>query len=132
MNMRPLVIDQEAKKKVQRILDYALDPKHWYQPGKTRIIPGHDAHFVTRLDTYRCVFTITLQPGGFTHRHLTISVPSENYPNPYAAYSIAQLFGFTGWDEKTVDPPEGWMIRVNEDEHCIALGQAFEAAEAQA
>ena len=126
--MRPLVVDDVARQKVKRIVDYALDPKHWYRPGKSRVVPGNDAHFVAHLNTYRCVFTITQQPDGFAHRHLSISVPSDNFPHIAAAYTIAELFGFFGWDGTTIDAlPPGWMAHVSHEEHCIVLAQPYEA-----
>jgi hypothetical protein len=61
-------------------------------------------------------------------RHLSISVPGKNYPNPFAAFTIAALFGFTGWDEKTIEPPpEGWEIHVQLHEHCIVMAQIIRA-----
>lgn len=129
--MRPLVIDVWARREAQRVLAWALDPKHWYRPGKDSRIPGDDRHFVAHFNAYRAVFTISESPQG-VFRHLSISVLSENYPNVFAAYTIAALFGFTGWDEKSIDLPPGWMARVSTEEHCIVLGQAYEKVEASA
>jgi hypothetical protein len=133
--MRALLIDDNAKAAVKKVVDYAA--AHPYYLPAAGIVPGDDPRYVAHLDTYRfvrggcvvqnvqrlcCVFT-------FTHvkrevwRHLTISVPSQNYPNPFAAYTVAELFGFTGWDGKSYDPPNGWQVAVNKDEHCIVLAQ---------
>jgi hypothetical protein len=133
--MRVLIIDDEAKAEAQRVLDYALDPAHWYRPGIDSKIPGNNPDYVARIrDGFRCVFTITRHGDGFTMRHLSISVPGEDrYPNVAAAFMIAELFGFTGWDGKTIDRmPDGWMPGINRGEHCIALGQAYEKAQATA
>jgi hypothetical protein len=124
MNIRPLVVDDAARQKVKRIVDYALDPAHWYRPGKDSRVPGNDPHFVAHLDTYRCVFTITDGPQG-AFRHLTISIPSEQYANVFVAYTIAELFGFTGWDGKSFDLPESWFANANKDEHCVVLCQPY-------
>ena len=129
--MRALVVDAWARKQVQRVLAWALDPKHWYRPGKDSRVPGDDYHFVATLSSYRCVFTISESPQG-TFRHLSISVPSENYPNPIAAFTIAEMFGFSGWDGKSADLPPSWMAHVSTEEHCIVLGQVYEKAEASA
>lgn len=123
--MRALVIDGYAKAQVKRVLDHALDPKHYYMPHRDARVPGDDSRFVCHLNTYRAVFTITVDRGGNLWRHLSISVPSKDYPNPFAAYTIAEMFGFTGWDGKSANPPDGWVIRVDEGDHCIALGQEY-------
>ena len=130
--MRALLIDDAAKREVQRVLDYACDPANWYRPGVSKSVPGFLAEFKTVLSTYRCVFTITKFPDGNIFRHLSISVPSENYPNPFAAYTIAQLFGFTGWDEKSQEPPDSWMLNVDKNEHCIVLMQPYDRVEPSA
>jgi hypothetical protein len=129
--MRPLIIDRSARKQVERVLNFALEPKHWYRPRGDAQVPGNDYRFVANLNSFRCVFTIT-EDNGMTARHLSISVPSEDYPNPFAAYTIAELFGFTGWDGKSVKLPESWMARVNKEEHCIVLAQAYEKAQVSA
>jgi len=132
--VRALIIDNTAKADVQRVLDYALDRNHWYRPGKDSRVPGDDPNFVAHLrDGFRCVFTIT-ENRGLIYRHLSISVPAhDKYPHVAAALTIAELFGFTGWDGKTIDQlPDGWMVHLNKDEHCIALGQPFEKAKVMA
>jgi len=130
--MRPLVIDHHARRQVHRVMNFALDPKHWYRPGiKDAGVPRSDYRFVANLNSYRCVFTIT-EADGIVARHLSISVPSEDYPNPFAAYTIAELFGFTGWDGKSETLPESWMGHVSKEEHCIVLGQPYEKAKVTA
>src|ERR1041384_2538639 len=80
--MRALVVDDEAKAKVQGVLDYALDPAHFYRPRKDARVPGDDHHFVVHLNSYRCVFTITEDSAQRLWRHLTISIPSIDYSSP--------------------------------------------------
>lgn len=117
--MRPLIVDDGAREEVARVIAHA--ESHYYKAGMPT--PGNDDRFVARLNTYRCVFTYTDSDGAIW-RHLSISVPSKNYPHPFAAFTIAGLFGFTGWDERTIEPPpEGWEIVVNQREHCIVLAQ---------
>lgn len=117
--MRPLVVDAAAKATAARVLAYA--EAHPYRPGGP--VPGDDPNFVARFGTYRAVFTFT-HSNGFVYRHLSVSVPSAKYPNPAAAFMIASLFGFTGWDERTIDrAPPGWIMDVNKAEHCIVLAQ---------
>ena len=74
--MRPLLIDRHARRQAQRVLEFALDPKHWYRPGKDARVPGDDYRFVANLNSYRAVFSIT-EKDGAVFRHLSISVPSE-------------------------------------------------------
>jgi hypothetical protein len=118
--MRPLIIDGVARAKIAHVKSYAEENP--YYPGATGI-PGDDEKYVARLGTFRCVFTHTHHKGN-VYRHLTISVPSAKYPNPVAAFIIAQEFGFIGWDGETVDrAPDTWSIDVNKKEHCIVLVQ---------
>jgi hypothetical protein len=122
--VRPLIIDDAAKAKAARVLDYAA--AHHYRPGRPgQTTPGDDPNFVAHFGTYRAVFTYTQEPrSARVYRHLSISVPGKKYPHQAAAFMIATLFGFTGWDERTIDrAPEGWQIEVNQREHCIVLAQ---------
>ena len=135
--MRVLIVDDFAKAAVQRVTDFATLPENWYRPGRDNLIPGDDPRFVAHIQQgYRCVFTITKAPDGFVFRHLSISVEVDSesnnknlYPNVAAACALAELFGFSGWDGYTIDRiPDGWMVHINKQEHCIALGQAYEGA----
>jgi hypothetical protein len=118
--MRPLIIDEEARAKVAAVEEFAYS--NWYRPGQSELVPGDDPRHTVQLSTYRCVFSYTKMPSGL-FRHLSISVPSEKYPNPFAVYAIADLFGFTGWDGTSEEPPAGWMLRANQEEHCVVLAQ---------
>ena len=122
---RILTIDDKAKAKANALMCYAR--QHIYYPGPNASTPGDDRHFVIHLNTYRCVFTYTKEPtpNGRLYRHLSISVPSEDYPNPVAASEIAGLFGFS-------KPEEGldarlkagaWLSTINKEEHCIVLAE---------
>ena len=117
--MRPLIIDDKAKTEANRVIAYAMD--HPYHPGQP--VPGDNPNFVAQLGTYRCVFTFT-HISGKVFRHLSISVPSEKYSNPIAAFMIADLFGFTGWNEQMGGQiPKSWFGQVNEEEHAVVLAQ---------
>ena len=82
--MRVLVIDDEAIEKVRRVIAYAR--RHVYYPGFTDTVPGDNPEHVVKLNSFRCVFTFTKSHGGCgnLYRHLSISVPSKDYPNPAA------------------------------------------------
>lgn len=123
--MRALFIDEEARAKVQRVVEYASQPEHWYCPGLDAVA-GDNPNYTCELNTYRCVFTYTVgdRAIGTPWRHLSISVPSKDYPNPAAAFTIAEMFGFTGWDGKTINRmPDDWIMDVNRAEHCVMLAQ---------
>ena len=115
------MIDDNAKAKVARVIGYAMD--YPFFPGKSPT-PGDDPNFVVHLDTYRCVFTFS-HVEGKVYRHLTISIPrTKFYPNAVAAFHIAELFGFTGYDKSQPSkPPEGWMMDVKRDENYLMLVQ---------
>ena len=119
--MRPLLIDDEARSKVNAVIAYAME--HPYTPYVSPI-PGDDPGFVAYLNTYRCVFTFT-RAQGMVYRHLTISVPAKDkYPNPIAAFMIAELFGFTGYNEKEPDiPGPNWMCDIKREDNCVIIAQ---------
>lgn len=123
--LRPLVIDKEAKAKAARVIEHAK--AHPFHPGKDPP-PGDDPRFVAHLNTYRAVFTFTQADDGKVYRHLSVSIPTAGlYPHPAAILTIATLFGFTGWDERTVDHmPDGWFFDINETENYIQVAQVRE------
>lgn len=124
--MRALVIDDAAKETARRVVEFAIKPENWYRVdggsglNEGIVIPGSDLRYGCKLNTFRCVFSITKSAQG-TWRHLSISVPSEHYPNPFAVYTIAELFGFKGWNGITEDLPANWQVAVNPQEHCIVM-----------
>jgi len=121
------VFDDQARAKARQIREFAEQPENWYLiDGKDREskTPGDDPRYVVHLNTYRCVFWITKELAGF-HRHLSISVPSSGLPHPYAAFMIAELFGFEGWDGKTLEPGPDWLIQANHAEHCVVFACSY-------
>lgn len=114
---RVLVIDDEAKAKVAQVVEYANQPGKIYNPfDPAHVIPSTDENHVVFLNTFRCVFSIT-KADSEVYRHLSISVPGEDYPNPHAVFEICKLFGFTGNSLF----PTTWTLKVNKDEHCIVI-----------
>lgn len=126
MNVRPLIIDDGARAMVKRVLAHA--EAHHYRPGPGAAPPGDDPRFVAHLGTYRAVFSFT-HADGLIYRHLSVSVPGAEggkFPNPIAAFLIADLFGLTGYAQDMADQPPGdWLAHVNGDEHCIIIAQAI-------
>lgn len=125
MTVRPLLIDDKALADIARVIDYA--DKHHYKPGE--FIPGNNPNYVCDLSTYHVVFTFT-ETVGILWRHISISVPSNNYPSTTAAFTIATLFGFVGWDVKTTDViPEDWSADVSSEDKCVIFAQPIKAIE---
>lgn len=121
---RFLFIDDLAREKIAQVIAHASN--HHYTPGPNAPVPGDDDKFVVQLDTFRCVFSFT-QSDGAVWRHLSISIP-QNYPNPAAAFLIAEEFGFTGWDGKTIDQvPQEWIVDIDKQARCIVLAQPIAA-----
>jgi hypothetical protein len=127
MTFRPLIIGPPQKSKIQKVLDFARQRENWYDLDGP--IPGFDRRFQVVLDTYRCVFSYTKSRQGF-YRHLTVSIPDPTrWPHPAAVWMIADAFGFIGWDEKTIDKaPDGWLVNMNQQEHCIVVAQEVDPA----
>jgi hypothetical protein len=120
--IRPFIIDDETRARVAEVVKFAEN--NWYRPGQSENPPGDDPrHTILFPFGYRCVFSITVVRD-LLFRHLSVSVPSKDYPNPIIFYAIAELFGFTGWSvDKGGDPPKDWMLDINRDEHCIVCAQ---------
>jgi hypothetical protein len=118
--MRPLFIGAQERASVRGLVVYAAEPKRWYRPEQAKV-PGNDPAFCLHLWTYRCVFSFSVIDGDLL-RHLSISVPSTGMPSPIAAFTLAELFGFTGWTG-SYETPKDWQIYANHEEHCIVLGQ---------
>lgn len=115
MSLRPLVVGPEEKRRVAHLVAFASDRAHWYWIGKSDWTPGDLPEYALDLWTYRCVFTWLVNMG-IVLRHLSISVPAKGkFPRPFAVFTIAELFGFTGWDGRTEELPEGWAAHVDQD-----------------
>jgi hypothetical protein len=122
--MRALIIDDLAKARVQKVRAHAEQKANWYIPDSS-MVPGNDPKFVAHLDTYRCVFTITMAPKHPLLRHLSISIPKKgSYPNPIAVWTIADLFGFTGYEGKG-EPAKGWAMAIVKEENCVVVQQEY-------
>ncbi len=122
-----LLIDEEAKSKIKAVRDFAENPRNYYIVGKggfsTQRPPGDDPRHVCKLvDGFRCVFSMTVADETLW-RHFSISVTGDKYPNAIAAFTVAELFGFTGWDGKSEKPGPDWAVKVSEEEHCIVIAE---------
>jgi hypothetical protein len=123
--IRPLLIDDRARAAVGKVVEHALKEENYYEPGISPQPPGDDARHVVLLNTYRCVFSITRDlKGARLYRHLSISVPAKGkYPNVFAAFSIAELFGLSGWVGETPEPPVDWMVGTDRGDECVIVAQ---------
>jgi hypothetical protein len=119
--MRVLVIDSAARERIKQVIAHAEKNHYYIESG---VVPGDDERFVAQLESYRVVFTFT-HAAGKVCRHLSISVPSSKYANPFAAFAIADLFGFTGYVDLSGKPGDDWMIDINKAEHCIVIAQVI-------
>lgn len=128
--MRPLIIDEKLKTRIAEIVRFANE--HHYTVGET-IVPGDDPRYVLNTHFgYRCVFSFTRVPSGL-YRDLSISISTKvKYPNPFIAYTLAELFGFTGWDSKTIEPPPAtWLIGKDIHFDAIRIAQACQGPTAE-
>lgn len=108
-----LVIDEQVRNRVRRVVDFASAKENYYRPGKEgAVVPGDIKAHKTILGSFRCVFSITTAQGRF-FRHLSVSRTNRSVPAPLPVFMIAELFGFTGWEGWPAKPPQDWGIRVD-------------------
>ncbi len=127
MALRPLVISPQERKAVNELVAFASKKENWYDPSKHNWSPGDREEYRIILTTYRTVFTFTKMPNKPVFRHLSISVPSGKLPHELAAYTIAEMFGFTGGKEERgiiVAPGKDWQIAIDERYPCITMAQS--------
>jgi hypothetical protein len=115
--MSLLVLSGNGKELAHEIALFAAMPEHWYRLGESTWTPGERAGYVARIDAYQCCFSYTLANGNL-HRHLSISVNrGKTLPHPFAFFTIASWFGFTGGKEHegvVVEAAEDWTWGANE------------------
>jgi hypothetical protein len=106
-----LAINDETRAEVKRVVDFASESAHYFHPREHKFIPGDRPEYIANLQSYRCVFTLSVDEGHF-YRHLTVSLRKPKKPNLLpsvpAVCAIADLFGFTGWDGLPAGPPDNW------------------------
>lgn len=129
--MSILVINNDTKELVRRVIEYAQAPRNHYfirEGGQSyQKPPGDNPNHVAYLYSYRCVFSIShTKADGKTWRHLSISVQQKGkFPAPIVAFTIAQMFGFTGWDGHSEKPPQDWAGMANKEENAVVLFQEY-------
>ena len=125
--MRALVIGQEEKQAIARLVEYAsqhvfsLDDIKEIMRGEQEAA-GNSPEFVVAIPRgFRCVFSYEYQPSGLC-RHLSVSIP-DKYPHPEAVNLLMQEFGFEG----TVKDPIN-IFWLDENERAVNILQIVEAA----
>lgn len=135
--MRALVIDPTTTDQVNKLVERAALPEHWFNPrdqseGWLERLPGHrPEHIIKIFDGFRCVFSYTLDTKlQKVFRHLSVSVlgSEDRVPSPEAMVMLGHLFGFTG--EAQPAPrvlPLEWMAHVHQDHqfdgNCVIVAQ---------
>lgn len=119
--MRPLIIDDEMKARIQRLIDAAqanrIDLPTLKKIAAGELPPPGDipAHICFLPFGWKIVFTIEQQPNGW-FLHMSVSVDSKDkVPNPIAVQEIATILGFPSLDQCMVYPekfPGGTAINV--------------------
>ena len=128
--MRVLILGPKERQTIQRLVAYAQERDNWYDLDATAgKVPGEDPMHVAHIpDGFRCVFTISRKDGELL-RHLSVSVPSENYPSPEACVELGKAFGFTASsDSLNVQErmlKDGWIVGLHQTEHCVVIVQPY-------
>ena len=101
--MRPLVIGNEEKQSIARVIEFAekhpltraVMEKRMENPDFSP--PGDNPNFVCDIPVgFKCVFTIEEQPVGWS-RHLSVSVDDpQKMPSIPAVEMLMKEFGFKG------------------------------------
>jgi hypothetical protein len=123
--MRALVLDDEARTEISKVIAYAQDHKINF-PSLEKMMAGElypvgdNAFYACYLNQgYRAVFSFEEQPCGWC-RHLSISVDTRfKLPNVPAVELIMKEFGFSGG---IYDCTNVWV----EDEKAINVLQIIE------
>lgn len=122
----PLPITEEMHALVRRVLEYALAERNYFQPTAKLPAPFNNPNHVVQLHQYRCVFAIT-RTDGKIWRHLTIGTEEKGrFVAPIVLFTLAQmLFGFTGWNGRSEQPPREWGAVADKERNCVVLVQEF-------
>lgn len=116
MTLRILVIGDEVKERAAALVAFASLEENHYCPSPDVKPPGDDPRYVLWVNSFRCVFSVTVL-GGKTWRHLSISVEGGTaLPHPAMAEEMARLFGFTG------TLPD-WSVATHTDPLCVVMAE---------
>ena len=126
--MSVLPINEEMQAQIRKVIEHASAPDNHYYPERSGTrAPGTKPEHVAMLHQYRCVFSVT-RAERKTYRHLSISVGVKGkFPHPIVAFTIARMFGFTGWNGTDEKPPRHWGGFADKQRNCIVLIEEFTA-----
>jgi hypothetical protein len=100
--MRPLILDEEAKADIQKVINFAEIHKITSEillktlKGEYPPVGDYGPHSCQLSFGFRVVYSLEEQSVGWC-RHLSVSVDSENkLPSIPAVEAIMEEFGFTG------------------------------------
>ncbi len=127
--LAPLVIDDDFRAEVMRVLEYASMPANYYVLATAKVPPGDVGEYLMRTGDYKVVYSVTVAEGGMW-RHMTVSLQrgDAEYPSPTAVFTIAHMFGFTGADVQdgfVTEPAGTWRFNINRKDHCIVVVEAL-------
>lgn len=103
--MRILQIDNDARKEIEKLKNYANEHKISINSVKAMIegkeppVGDNSAYAIYLYDGFRIVYSVEEHPIGYCH-HISISVDEiDKYPNPEAVEMILKEFGMKNIDE---------------------------------
>ena len=106
--MRILQIDNDAREKIKKLIDYACEHKinekslRAMLAGKEKPVGDNSDYAIHLYDGFRIVYSIEEQPIGDCH-HISISVDEiDIYPHPAAVEEILKEFGMKKEDSISV------------------------------
>lgn len=130
--MRPLILGPAELASIEEVLTFAARPENHYRPFAGDTVPpgdkeGYIRNFGLPDRPYRCVCSLSVASNGELFRHLSISIPrmqeQSTAPNPFALWTLARAYGFTGWDGVSQHPPPDWAVDL--PGFCVAIAQRY-------
>jgi len=129
MTFTALEIGPDARRKLNRLASFAIEPTNFYYPGPNAVPPGDDDRFVVSSGTHRIVFSVTvIERTPF--RHLSVSLLVGDLPSPVSVFTLAHMLGFRGipmsadGEMATGERPSKMAIgSEREPNPCVILGQ---------
>lgn len=118
-----LLIDENVKSDIKRVIQYAESHIHSYEEVMKRLedvdaIPGNKKEFTCLIPyRFKVVYSIDTAKDGTIFKHISISNESGRYPHPNVIMLLVKEFGFRGkniFDFYNVSPEANGVIHVIE------------------
>lgn len=112
--MRSLVIDEEAKTRINELVQHCAEFPISYQAleamveGTIRPIGDSPDHVMRLFDGFRVAFSWEVQSDFITYRHISISV-SDKMPSLDAINMLLEFFQFEGRLGQPTKPIKVWI-----------------------